>query len=132
MNHKQYLCSYGDKGDPKECQIVNTATKAFIPIKEIPIILVVNYATLNEDPNEIELLVVSFEMMQHGISVDITPKPYGGNGEMEIDEENIPFEWDEEKLFLYIKKPNEEDMESLETFELNSPVPDKAFETSQA
>eukprot|EP00957_Ditylum_brightwellii_P131778 10049485-Ditylum_brightwellii.AAC.1 len=53
-NHKQYLCGYGDKGDPKEYQIVNTATKAFIPDKEIPVILVVNYATLNEDPDENE------------------------------------------------------------------------------
>eukprot|EP00957_Ditylum_brightwellii_P030024 2272318-Ditylum_brightwellii.AAC.1 len=56
-NHKQYLCRYGDKGDPKEFQIVNAATKAFNPGKEILIILVVNYATLNEDPDENVLLV---------------------------------------------------------------------------
>eukprot|EP00957_Ditylum_brightwellii_P131500 10029947-Ditylum_brightwellii.AAC.1 len=71
-------------------------------------------------------------MMRHGISVDLTPKPYGGNGKIEIDKENIQFEWDEDKFFLHIENPNEEDMESLEIFELNSPVPDKAFETSQS
>eukprot|EP00957_Ditylum_brightwellii_P206514 15348790-Ditylum_brightwellii.AAC.1 len=50
---KQYLCGYGNNRDPKECQIINAAAKAFIPRKEIPIILVVNYATLNEDPDEV-------------------------------------------------------------------------------
>ena len=50
-NHKQYLLGYGDKGDPKECQIINAATIAFIPRKEIPITLLVNYATLNKDPD---------------------------------------------------------------------------------
>eukprot|EP00957_Ditylum_brightwellii_P001825 140938-Ditylum_brightwellii.AAC.1 len=59
-------------------------------------------------------------MMWHGISVDLTPTPLGGSGEMYVDEEHIPFEWDNEKLFLKIQKPNEEDMEKLEIFELNS------------
>ena len=131
-SHKQYLRGYGDKGEPKECQIVNACTKAFIPGRDLPVIFVVNYATLNEDEDEHESLVVPFELMRHGIAMDLTPATLGGSGEMYVEEEHIPFEWDEEKLYLRIEMPNEEDMEKLEIFELNSRIPDKALENSSA
>eukprot|EP00957_Ditylum_brightwellii_P021484 1620573-Ditylum_brightwellii.AAC.1 len=41
----------------------------------------------------------------------------------------MPFQWDDKKLFWKISKPNEEDLESLETFELNSPIHDMAMKT---
>eukprot|EP00957_Ditylum_brightwellii_P020453 1541916-Ditylum_brightwellii.AAC.1 len=72
-NHKQYLYGYGDKTEPRECQIVNAATKAYIPNRELPVIFVINYATLNDDKDESESLIVPFEMMRHGIAVDLTP-----------------------------------------------------------
>eukprot|EP00957_Ditylum_brightwellii_P133548 10182547-Ditylum_brightwellii.AAC.1 len=62
--------------------------------------------------------------------MDLTPATLGGSGEMYAEEEHIPFEWDEEKLCLRIEMPNEEDMEQLEIFELNSRVPDKALKNS--
>eukprot|EP00957_Ditylum_brightwellii_P121681 9279409-Ditylum_brightwellii.AAC.1 len=62
-----------------------------------------------------ESLVVPFEMMKHGIHVDVVPNTLGGD--------------DEEKLFWKIIKPNEEDMEGLEAFELNSPIHEMAVET---
>eukprot|EP00957_Ditylum_brightwellii_P131290 10013147-Ditylum_brightwellii.AAC.1 len=42
----------------------------------------------------------------------------------------MPFEWDDKKLFWKISRQNEEDLESLETFELNSPIHDMAMESS--
>eukprot|EP00957_Ditylum_brightwellii_P121437 9261458-Ditylum_brightwellii.AAC.1 len=41
----------------------------------------------------------------------------------------MQFEWDDEKLFWKISRSNKEDLESLETFELNSPIYDMAMET---
>eukprot|EP00957_Ditylum_brightwellii_P124221 9468730-Ditylum_brightwellii.AAC.1 len=62
--------------------------------------------------------------------MDLTPTMLGGSGELYVDEEHIPFEWDEEKLYLRIEKPNDKGMEKLAIFELNSCVPDKALEMS--
>ena len=89
----------------------------------MPVLLVINYAALIDDPNECESLIVPFEMMRHGIQCDLTPRNLGGEGCMLVDEECFNFGWDEEKLFLSILKPDDKDMEELECFELNSPLP---------
>eukprot|EP00957_Ditylum_brightwellii_P079707 6060399-Ditylum_brightwellii.AAC.1 len=70
--------------------------------------------------------------MRHGIAIDLTPATLGGSVGMYVEEEHIPFEWDEDKLYLRIEMPNEEDMEKLEMLELNSRVPDKALKNSSA
>eukprot|EP00957_Ditylum_brightwellii_P052210 3958960-Ditylum_brightwellii.AAC.1 len=44
----------------------------------------------------------------------------------------MPFEWDEEKLFFKIEKPNEGDLAKLETYELNLPIPEMAFDVGTA
>eukprot|EP00957_Ditylum_brightwellii_P051687 3919197-Ditylum_brightwellii.AAC.1 len=69
--------------------------------------------------------------MRHRIAMDLTPATLGGSEEM-YEEEHILFEWYEEKLYLRIEMPNEEDMEKLEIFELDSRVPDKALKNSSA
>eukprot|EP00957_Ditylum_brightwellii_P202325 15329661-Ditylum_brightwellii.AAC.1 len=129
MNHTQTIRGYGNEEEGKTCRIVNAAKKAYIPGREMLIIVLLYYATLNEDENENESLVVPFEMMKHGIHVDLVPKKLGGEGKICVDEECIPFEWDDKKLFWKISKPNEEDLESLEKFELNSPIHDMALKT---
>eukprot|EP00957_Ditylum_brightwellii_P134758 10273766-Ditylum_brightwellii.AAC.1 len=95
----------------------------------MPIILVLYYAILNEDEGGMESLFVPFEMMKHGIHVDMVPKTLERNGAIYVDEEHIPFEWDEKKLFWTITKPNKEDLEGLEMFELNSLIHEMALET---
>eukprot|EP00957_Ditylum_brightwellii_P116520 8887883-Ditylum_brightwellii.AAC.1 len=59
----------------------------------------------------------------------MVPKTLGGDGAIYVHEEHLHFEWDEEKLFWTITKLNEEDMEGLETFELNSPIQEMVVET---
>ena len=127
-NHVQEVRGYGEKGEGRTCAIVNAATKAWIKDRDIPVILILNYATLNEDPEERESLVVPFEMMRHGIETDLTPVGLGGTGSMVLQDEEFPFEWDKEKLFIRISKPDEGDLEELEIIELNSPVPDMAMD----
>ena len=99
-NHRQEIRGYQDEGAGQICPIVNAVTKATIPGREMPVLLVINYAALIDDPNECESLIVPFEMMRHGIQCDLTPRNLGGEGCMLVDEECFNFGWDEEKLFF--------------------------------
>ena len=49
--------------------------------------------------------------MAHGIKCDLTPSKYGGKTGMTIEENFIPFNYDDEKLFLHIFKPTKDDMD---------------------
>ena len=62
--------------------------------------------------------------MKHGISLDITPPLYGGSScGLKISDQFFPFNFDGEKLYFHISKPTDEDLLTLETFELTSPLP---------
>ena len=54
----------------------------------------------------------------------------GGDGGLYVDEEYLPFWWDNENIYYNIEKPTEEDLEELEIFDLNSPTPNDYWETS--
>eukprot|EP00957_Ditylum_brightwellii_P111867 8531867-Ditylum_brightwellii.AAC.1 len=71
-------------------------------------------------------------MMQHGIKVDLTPPNFGGVGAMYVNEKYMSFEWDEEKLFFKIEKPNEVDLAELEIYQLQLPIPEMAFDVGTA
>ena len=122
-NHQQEIRGYQDTSGGKICQIVNAVTKAFIPGRDLPIILIVHYAAMIDDPDENESLIVPFDMMRHGVKCDLTPQKLGGDGGMIIEDEYIPMNFDDEKLFINIVKPDDIDLEELEFFELNSPAP---------
>ena len=38
--------------------------------------------------------------MKHGVIFDLIPQEYGGRASMIVDDKEIPFEYDTEKLFL--------------------------------
>eukprot|EP00957_Ditylum_brightwellii_P200629 15294270-Ditylum_brightwellii.AAC.1 len=59
-----------------------------------PVLLVVNYTTLNKYEDGKESLIVLFEFMRHGIRVDLILKQFGGDGGMRIKNEDILFKWD--------------------------------------
>ena len=73
-NHQTALSGYQDEREPRLCKVVNALTKALIPHREEPVLLAVNYATLVEDPNKTESLIVPFNLMAHGVKVDLVPE----------------------------------------------------------
>jgi hypothetical protein len=81
------MLGYQSKEPPQECKVVNAITKEIIPGQEEPVIFEVNYATLVMDDAETESLVVPFDMMKHGIKVDMVPPKYGGSGGITFDGE---------------------------------------------
>jgi hypothetical protein len=92
------MLGYNSKEPLQECKVVNAITKVTIPGQEEPVIFKVNYATLVMDNTEYESLVVPFDMMKHGIKVDMVPPKYGGTGGITVDAEFLPYCFDNEKL----------------------------------
>eukprot|EP00957_Ditylum_brightwellii_P132355 10092761-Ditylum_brightwellii.AAC.1 len=90
---------YGSEEKGKRCHIVNVATKARILGREIPVILVAHYVTLNKNEKKSESLIVPLEMMKHGIQVDLIPQTLGGDGAIFLQDECFPFKWDEERFY---------------------------------
>ena len=115
------LQGYQSQAPPQECAVVNAITKAMIPGRDDPIIFKVNYATLIDDKQELELLVVLFEMMKHGIKVDMIPPKDGGTGAIHFEGVPLPYQFDDEKLFWTISKPTQDDLDTLTWVELNYP-----------
>jgi hypothetical protein len=107
------MMGYQSKELPQECKVVNAITKVTIPGREEPVIFEVNYATLVMDPAEYESLVVPFDMMKHGIKVDMVPPRYGGTGGITVEGELLPYCFDNEKLYWHIEKPTRDDMDTL-------------------
>ena len=62
-------------------------------------------------------------MMKHGVKVDMKPSNLGGDGSLYVDEEYLPFWWNNEKMHYSVEKPTEEKLEQFEIFELNSQKP---------
>ena len=82
-NHRTALSGYQDK-TTQVCPIVNAVTKAHVKGLEQPVLLSVNYATLIDDKDETESLIVPFCMMTHGINIDMVPEKYGGKSGMTV------------------------------------------------
>jgi len=116
------MSGYQSKDPPQECPVVNAVTKVEIPGRLDPVLFEVNYATLINDADEFESLVVPFEMMKHGIKVDMIPPKYGGTGAIVVDEERLPFLFDEEKLYWKISTPTRDDLDTLKWIEINPPA----------
>jgi hypothetical protein len=116
------ITGYQSKEPPINCAVVNAVTKAFLPGRVDPVIFEVNYATLIPDANEFESLVVPFDMMKHGTKIDMIPVKHGGTGAIKINDELLPYMFDDEKLYWKIVKPTRDDMDTLRWFELNPPA----------
>ena len=101
------------------------------PGKMEEVLLVVNNATFVNNDNELESLLQPFQSMKHGVKFDLIPHEYGGKASMIMDDEEIPFEYDTEKLFLQTRKPTEEDLDTLQSFELTAPHETKTRQKKQ-
>ena len=51
---------------------------------------------------------------------------------MMVEETFLPFQYDDEKLFIKIEKPSAQDFDHFETFELTSPYPDLCNEVQRS
>ena len=51
-NHKQRLLGYQDKSKGKVYTIVNAVTKSWIQVRDLPILIMMNYSNLLDDPYE--------------------------------------------------------------------------------
>ena len=116
------MSGYQSKEAPIECAVVNAVAKVNIPGRMNPVIFEVNYATLIKDENELESLVVPFEMMKHGIQVDMVPPKFGRVGGIKFDDESLTCLFEDEKLHWEISKPTRDDLDTLRWFELNPPA----------
>lgn len=117
------MIGYHDKGKPKICKIINAITKVNILGRDTPILLLINYVTLLEDEDKTKLLCILFQAMQHGVEFDLTPTSLGGKGGMRIEDKFFLFNFNEEKLYLNIERPTNQDLETLEWFKLSLPHP---------
>jgi hypothetical protein len=124
--HTTELLPYGSAGPARLCRIANVVIKAHFPNRELPALFVLNHVNLFPDPTENESLAVPFNFWAHGIRCCLRPPEYGGRCGLVVDDETFPFQWDKEKLYFNISRPTEEDMSTLEWFELTSPNPDLA------
>jgi hypothetical protein len=116
------MMDYQRKELPQECKVGNGIAKISIPGRKDPLIFELNYATLIMDDAEYESLVVPFDMMKHGIRVDLVPPKYGGTGGITVDGELQPYCFDNEKLYWNIPKPTRDDMDILRWIEINPPT----------
>ena len=112
--------------------IVNAVTCVDIPSQE-PFLLIMNQSCYYNDEEQDESLCLPFQAMQHEVTFDLTPHTQrtidGGKGTQQIvlAEKEIPLEYDGRKLFLNIRRPSNEELELLPSYELTSPddfIPD--------
>jgi hypothetical protein len=107
------ISGYQSKNPPIDCAVGNAVTKVVIPGRMDPVIFKVNSATLIEAENEFESLVVPFDMMKHGVQIDMVPTKYGGMGKVKIDDERLPYVFDDEKWYWKIEKLTRDHMDTL-------------------
>jgi hypothetical protein len=67
--------------------------------------------------------------MRHGIQMDLTHAEYGGDSGMRIEVKFFSFDYDDEKLLLYIEKPTWEYLDYYDCYELTSPHDDIVMST---
>ena len=69
-------------------------------------------------------------MVRHGVTVYLNSRTLVVEVGLFIEEEELPFCWDNEKVYYNIKKPIIQYLEELENFELNIPTPPEVWNKS--
>ena len=107
--------------------IVSAATCVIPSDGESAFILIIHQACYHSDPEQKESLCLPYQSEQHGVRFDLTPKHIlnarGENGlqKITIKDKDIPLEFDGLKLFLGIRSPMNEELNTLPCYELTSP-----------
>ena len=94
-----------------------------------PLLLLVNQACYYDDINQDESLCLPFQAEEHGVTFNLTPKDRTdtngnlGQQKLTIEGKDIPLKFDGRKMYLDIRQPTEDEVDTLEVFELTSPEP---------
>ena len=90
-NNKQILLGYQYKSERKMYPIVYAVTKVWIQGIYLPVLLMINYATLLDDPDETEYSYVTFDMMKHGAKFGMTTRNLVRDGVLYVNGEYLTF-----------------------------------------
>lgn len=94
---------------------------------EDPFILIVHQACYHGDKAQTESLCLPYQAEQHGVTFSLTPNiredSMGnlGRQNIQIEDKNIPLEFDGRKMYIPIQRPTDEELHSLDCYELTSP-----------
>ena len=61
--------------------------------------------------------------MSHVISVDLTPSQFGGKQSITVENNYFMFDFYGDEMFINISKPNQVKLDTLDVYELTSPIP---------
>ena len=92
-------------------------------------LILMNQACYYDYQEQTESLCHPYQAMLHGVKFCLTPKENlttrgnPGNQKMIVDEREIPLSYDGRKMFLKIRKPSQEEIDTLEMLEITSPDP---------
>lgn len=96
---------------------------------EEPILLLFHQTCYIDEKEQHESLCHPYQCMDHGVNFDLTPLGHqddqGNNGRqiMKVEDREIPLEYDGRKMYVNIRKPTNEELETLEVLEMTSPDP---------
>ena len=96
---------------------------------EQPILLLMHQACFYENQDQRESLCHPYQSMEHRIKFCLTPKdaltPDGSLGKQSImvNDREISLKLDGRKMYLNIRKPMQDEIDTLDTLEMTSPLP---------
>ena len=96
---------------------------------EQPFLFLMHQACYYDHKDQNESLCHPYQSMEHGVKFCLTPKdtltPDGNLGKqnMIVDEKEIPLEFDGRKMYLNIRKPTQDEIDTLDILEITSPEP---------
>ena len=117
-----------EEGEGQVLPVVSAVTCVEAEDGEV-FLLLVNQACYFEGENKWESLCHPYQAIEHGAKFCLTPKdsltPEGESGKqmMILEDREIPLKYDGRKMYLKIRHPSSQELETLDIFELTSPAP---------
>ena len=94
-----------------------------------PFLILLHQACYYDHAEQTESLCHPYQAMEHGVkfcltpSDTLTPDVTLGQQNMIVDGKEVPFKFDGRKMYLKIRKPSQEEIDTLEILEITSPEP---------
>jgi len=117
----------GQDSDEGPLLPVVTAVTCVVIDGQEPFLMLVNQACYHEHVEQNESLLHPYQAMDHGVRFCLTPKEsldsdgVPGRQKIVVSDKEIPLNYDGRKMFLSIRKPLPDELDSLEIMEMISP-----------